>query len=72
MSADTNSLPADFRALANAAVDQGWTAIARKKGILLRSPDGTNTTMLHRSVSDHRAYRNQLTALRRGGLVWPS
>ena len=49
---------AEFKKPVNELIDHGWKAVSKKNGIMLYSPDGNDTLMVHRTPSDVRAIRN--------------
>lgn len=61
----------EVRELLASLEEQGCTIIPTRKGWRVLFPNGTGTTMLHRSYSDHRSYNNLRADIRRGGLHWP-
>lgn len=48
----------EMRDLVQSAIDQGFTVIQKKNGVMLRSPGGRGTYMIHGTPSDHRARKN--------------
>lgn len=61
----------DVRRVLDSAEEQGCTLIATRKGVLIRHPDGVNTTIMHWSTSDFRTLANTRADFRRMGLTWP-
>lgn len=59
--------PGDYRRLRKALEEQGWRVEDRGQRWLVYSPDGVTVVTIHRTPSDHRAWRNMLSRLRRGG-----
>lgn len=51
-----------------AAEAAGWRVERSSRGWKLYSPDGKVLVVVHRTDSDHHAYKNTLARLRRGGL----
>lgn len=49
---------------------QGCEIIRTKKGVRILFPNG-DTTAMHTSHSDHRAFANMRADIRRAGLAWP-
>ncbi len=49
---------ADFKKPVNELINCGWKAVSKKNGIMLYSPNGNDTLMVHRTPSDVRAIRN--------------
>lgn len=47
--------------------EQGWHVEATKSGWMAYSPDGINKTSIHKTPSDHRAWKNLISNLRKGG-----
>lgn len=50
---------------------QGVVITPTKKGYMLRLPDG-ESTMIHKSESDHRGPANLRARLKRSGIIWPT
>lgn len=47
---------------------QGWRVERRKKGWMAYPPDTDQTMVtIHEMLSDHRAWKNQMAALKRSG-----
>lgn len=46
---------------------QGWRVEDRGSAWLCFSPDGQTIVTVHKTPSDHRAYQNTISRLRRGG-----
>lgn len=47
---------------------QGWRVEERSKGWMVYPPDKTKPAItIHRTPSDHRAWRNMISQLRRAG-----
>lgn len=44
----------------------GWAVVPRRNGWMLRHPEG-GSTMIHKTPSDHRAWRNIVADLRKTG-----
>lgn len=57
----------EIRALRKKLQDQGWRIVERKAGFMAQSPDGVTQVMIHLTPGDHRAMRNAIARLRRGG-----
>lgn len=53
------------------AVKQGWTEKRVKNGWMLLSPDGIHSVTYHLTQSDHRAAKNMLGELQKGGFRLP-
>lgn len=58
----------DVRKMLKLASEMGWEATRTKNGWRLMHPSGA-TTMVHTSVSDHRAWKNLVCDLRRPNKV---
>ena len=62
----------EFRRVIRAAEEQGWRVRPIKKGMMLVPPDPTKPAVaIHRTPSDHRAFRNTVAKLRASGMEWP-
>jgi len=65
-----SSTSKQIRDLLKEAERQGWTVDERRKGYLLKSPDGVTMVSLHKTPSDHRWLQNTLREMRKGGFEW--
>jgi hypothetical protein len=62
----------DLRRILKALDDQGFDAKPSKKGHwIVRDADGKRVTTLAGTASDHRAWLNALSYLRKAGFIWP-
>ena len=48
----------EFKKPVQELISQGWRAVSKKNGIMLYSPNGNDTVMVHRTPSDIRAIKN--------------
>jgi hypothetical protein len=60
----------ETKAIVEALQAQGWR-VESGKHYQAFSPDGTTIVTFARTPSDHRAIKNTIARLRRGGFVWP-
>lgn len=61
------SLSKDTRKLVKEVERQGWRVEDRGQRWLCFSPNGHTIVTIHKTPSDHRAIRNTLSELRKGG-----
>lgn len=61
------SLNKEVKKLIRRVERQGWRVEERKSGYMCFSPDGVTMVSIHKTPSDHRAIRNSITELRKGG-----
>jgi hypothetical protein len=47
--------------------EQGWRVEETRHGYMAYSPDRVTKVLLHKTPSDHRALKNALSELKRGG-----
>ncbi len=47
--------------------EQGWRVEETTAGYMAFSPDGVTKVLFHKTPSDHRAMRNTISRLRKGG-----
>lgn len=59
--------PGDYRRLRQELERQDWRVDDRGVRWLAYSPDGQMIVTIHLTPSDHRAWRNTISRLRRGG-----
>lgn len=57
----------DLRKLLKQLEAQGWRIKPSKKGVKAYSPDGSHVQSIHMTNSDHRAYKNIVRDLKKGG-----
>jgi len=60
----------EIKALLDSLDEQGALLFKVKKGVLVKFPDGSMTTV-HRTNSDHRSTLNMRAVVKRAGLAWP-
>lgn len=59
----------ELRKLRKQAEAQGWRFVERKNAWLAYSPDGETIVTIHLTSSDHRAMRNTIAQMRKGGFT---
>lgn len=60
----------EVKNLLKQAEKQNWRVKEKKKGWMLYSPDGNMKVMIHKTASDHHAFDNAVSEMRKGGFVW--
>lgn len=66
--ASNSQIPRDFRDWASKALEQGWRIRLTRGGHLQWLPPTGPIVVLASTASDHRAYSNARSMLRRAGL----
>jgi len=57
----------DIKRLVEKLKEQNWRVDDRGEQIVAFSPDGRTIVTFHKSESDHRAMKNTISRLRKGG-----
>jgi hypothetical protein len=61
------ALRKDIKKLVEKVREQGWRVEDRGSAWLCKSPDGRTIVTIHKTPSDQRAIRNDVSRLRKGG-----
>lgn len=61
----------NLRKLVKELEAQDWKVEETRKGLMLKSPNGTDQVLVHHTPSDKKAWMNIRARLRRAGAVLP-